>query len=59
MSKQENMTGQQKLDATKQLLDFLEELLPPEHHDQKYEILMLAYHASTNTCELRRLISPV
>lgn len=61
MSENKEMTGQQKLAATQQLLDLLDGLMPSDKYSvtEKMEVLMLAYHASTSTYELRCLVSSI
>jgi hypothetical protein len=60
MNEVKDMTSQQKLAATQKLLDCLDELVPPEFHQgYKAELLVLAYHASTSTHDLRCLVSSI
>ncbi|MDP2805354.1 MAG: hypothetical protein Q8O24_05375 [Gallionellaceae bacterium] len=61
MSESKEMTGQQKLAATQQLLDLLDGLMPSDkyHVGEKMEVLMLAYHASAGTHQLRCLVSSI
>lgn len=57
----ENLGEQKKLEVAGKLLGFLEKEIPGDQYGlaDRLEVLMLAYHASTNTRELRCLISSI
>lgn len=61
MSSLKRLDEQKKLEITGRLLALLEKEIPADEYadGEKDEVLMLAYHASTSTHDLRTLIRAI